>query len=302
MASADVRKATALGSIAIVAWSTLAILTTLSSDIPPFQMVAMAFSIATLIGLLYLRMRGSSVKALLAQPLSVWVLGIWGLFGYHFLFFLAFRLAPPVEVNLLNYFWPLLIVLLSALFLKERLHWWHLGGTTLAIMGTFILITGGEKLVIRSEYVPGYAAAVGAAFVWSTYSIISRKFRQVPTEMVAAYCGATAILAAFSHFVFESTVQPQKMEWVVLLAIGIGPVGSAFYVWDHGVKRGDIRVLGVGSYLIPLLSTGLLVLFGKAVFTWKLWISCALIVAGAALAGRDLLKGKDRGPAQSATK
>jgi drug/metabolite transporter (DMT)-like permease len=292
MTSADARKATSVGGIAIIVWSTLAILTTLSGEIPPFQLVAMALTIAFFVGLLYVRMRGSSLKHLFKQPLGVWILGIWGLFGYHFLYFIAFRLAPPVEVNLLNYLWPLLIVLLSALLLGESLRWWHLVGTVLALLGTFILVAGGESLVIESNYILGYAAAVGAAVVWSTYSVISRKFRHVPTEMVAGYCGVTAVLATLSHLVFENTVTPQGMEWVIVLAIGIGPAGSAFYFWDHGVKKGDIRVLGVGSYIIPLLSTGLLVLFGRAISTWELWLSCALIVAGAVLAGKNLLWGR----------
>lgn len=289
MTSADARKATSVGGIAILIWSTLAILTTLSGDIPPFQLVAMALAIAFFVGLLYVRMRGSSLKHLFKQPFGVWILGIWGLFGYHFLYFMAFRLAPPVEVNLLNYLWPLLIVLLSALLLGERLRWWHLTGTSLALLGTFILVAGGATLAIDSSYALGYVAAVGAAVVWSTYSVISRKFRHVPTEMVAGYCGVSAVLAGLSHLVFERTVMPQGMEWLVVLAIGIGPVGTAFYVWDHGIKKGDIRVLGVGSYIIPLLSTGLLVLFGGANSTWELWLSCGLIVVGAVIAGKELL-------------
>jgi drug/metabolite transporter (DMT)-like permease len=254
----------------------------------------MAFFLAFFIGLLYLRMRGSSLKALLPHPLSVWVLGIGGLFGYHLLYFIAFRLAPPVEVNLLNYLWPLLIVVLSAFLPGERLRWWHIVGTTLALLGTVILITGGEKISIDLEYIPGYAAALGAAVVWATYSVMSRKFKHIPTEMVTGYCGITAILALISHLLLESTVAPQGTDWLIILAIGIGPVGSAFYLWDHGIKRGDIRVLGVGSYVIPLLSTGLLVLFGPAVSTWKLWVSCALIVAGAVLAGWEVLRGKEK--------
>jgi drug/metabolite transporter (DMT)-like permease len=190
MTSAETRKATSVGGIAILVWSTLAILTTLSGDMPPFQLVAMAFSLAFIVGLLYIRLRGSSLKQLFVQPLPVWILGIWGLFGYHFLYFMAFRLAPPVEVNLLNYLWPLLIVLLSAFLPGESLRWWHIVGTILAVIGTVILIAGGEEIAVDLEYILGYAAAVGAAIVWSTYSVVSRKFRQVPTEMITGYCGA----------------------------------------------------------------------------------------------------------------
>lgn len=292
MISADTRRATSVGGLAILIWSTLAVLTTGSGEIPPLQLVAMALSIAFVVGLLYLKARGSSLKDLRLQPLPVWALGIWGLFGYHFLYFRAFRLAPPVEVNLLNYLWPLLIVLLSAFLPGKGLRWYHLVGTGLALLGTFVLITGGKGLAIAPGYISGYTAAVGAAVVWSTYSVISRKFREVPTEMVAGYCGVAAVLALISHLVFETTVMPQGAQWLVVLGIGLGPAGTAFYVWDYGVKKGDIRVLGVGSYLIPLLSTGLLVLFGKVNSTGGVWLSAALIVSGAVLAGQDLLRGR----------
>lgn len=294
MTRAEIRKATAVGGMAIPVWSTLAILTTRSGGLPPFQLVAMAFAIAFILGLLYLRMRGSSIKELFEQPSSVWILGIWGLFGYHLLYFIAFRLAPPVEVNLLNYLWPLLIVVLSAFLPGINLRWWHAVGTMLALLGTALLIAGGEELKVDREFIPGYAAALGAAVVWSTYSVVSRRIRHISTEMVAGYCGVTAVLALSCHLLFESTVIPQGGDWLIILAIGLGPVGSAFYLWDHGIKRGDIRILGVGSYIIPLFSTGLLILFGQAESSWKLWISCGLIVGGAVIAGRDLLKKEGR--------
>lgn len=163
------------------------------------------------------------------------------MFGYHFIYFLAFRLAPPVEVNLLNYLWPLLIVLLSAFLPGKGLRWYHLVGAGLALLGTIVLITGGQGLAIAPGYISGYAAAVGAAVVWSTYSVINRKFREVPTEMVAGYCGVTAVLALISHLVFESTVMPQGAQWLVVLGIGLDRWGQHFTFGIMASKRGTFE-------------------------------------------------------------
>jgi drug/metabolite transporter (DMT)-like permease len=215
----------------------------------------------------------------------VWVLGVGGLFGYHALYFAALRWAPPAESGLINYLWPLLIVLFSSLLPGEKLRVTHVIGALLGFTGILVLFAGRGTLDIRSEYLPGYACAFIAAFIWSGYSVVSRRFGEVPTDAVAGFCWATSALSLLCHLLFEATVWPeQPKQWCALLALGIGPVGIAFYVWDIGIKRGDIRLLGVASYAAPVLSTSILVLAGYAQPTSTLAISCGLIVLGALIA------------------
>ncbi len=292
--AADVRRATAIGGTAILMWSTLALLTALSGTIPPFQLVAMSFAVGFVVGTAASAARGKDVIGVLRQPWPVWLLGIAGLFGYHFFYFLAFRLAPDaaVEVNLLNYLWALLIVVFCALLPGERLKRGHILGALCGLAGTVLIVTGrGRGVSLEAGALPGYLSAVTCAVAWAAYSVLSRRFGNVPTEAVGGFCLATAILAGLCHLLFETTVIPTGGEWLAVIAMGIGPVGAAFFVWDHGVKRGDIRALGVLSYATPLASTFLLILFGQAVGGWTVWAACALIVGGAVLASRDVLRG-----------
>ena len=284
-----VRRATAIGAIAIGLWSTLALFTTLTGAIPPFQLVAMTFGLAFLVGTTAALARGRSPWQPLRQPPVVWALGVGGLFGYHFFYFLALRLAPPIEASLLNYLWPLLIVLFSALLPGERLRANHAAGALAGLAGTVLLVTGGHGFILASAALPGYAAATVAAVLWAGYSVLSRRFGSVPTEAVGGFCLATALLALGCHFVFETTVVPASWEWVAILALGIGPAGAAFFVWDYGVKHGNIHALGALSYLTPLLSTALLIISGRAEAGWTIWAACGLIVGGAVLASWDML-------------
>jgi drug/metabolite transporter (DMT)-like permease len=221
-----------------------------------------------------------------------WLLGTGGLFGYHFFYFLALRNAPPVEARLIAYLWPLLIVLLSALLpgAAGGLRWWHLAGAGLGLVGAGLLVTGGRGVTFQSQHLLGYGAALVCALTWSTYSVLSRLFGEVRSDAVTGFCMATAVLAALCHLALEETVWPAAAgEWLAVLALGVGPAGLAFYVWDHGVKRGDIRVLGAASYASPLLSTLVLVAFGMAQAGWVLAVACLAITAGAVLAARDML-------------
>ena len=278
------RTATTIGFTAILFWSLLAVLTAATGTIPPFQLAAMTFFLGGLVGITSWIARPEGLKALRQKPV-VWALGIGGLFGYHALYFAALRMAPPAEAGLLNYLWPLLIVLFSSLLPGEHLKRAHIFGALMGFAGVVVLIAGRGSLDARPEYIPGYICAFIAAFVWAGYSVLSRRFGQVPTDAVAGFCMVTAALSLACHLVFETTVWPETtMQWLALLALGIGPVGAAFYVWDIGMKRGDIRLLGVASYATPVLSTLLLVLAGYAKPTVTLALSCALIVLGALVA------------------
>lgn len=278
-------RATLTGLIAILLWATLALLTAGSGTVPPFQLAAMTFFIGGLAGLPFLA-RSSSGFAALKQPPLAWLHGVGGLFGYHAAYFTALRLAPPAEAGLIAYLWPLLIVLFSAALPGEKLRAAHILGAVMGFAGTVVLITGrSDGLSYDPTYLPGYLAALACAVIWSVYSVASRRFPEVPTEAMAGFCLGTAALAAVAHLLFETTVWPtDNWQWLCVVGLGLGPVGLAFYVWDVGMKRGDMRLLGVASYAAPVLSTLLLVAFGFAQATTALGLACALIVGGACVA------------------
>src|ERR1700729_1833056 len=286
--------ATLIGLTAILMWSLLAVLTVATGRIPAFQLAAMTFAIGALVGFLTWIGRPAAVGALRQQPIA-WIVGVGGLFGYHALYFLALRFAPPAEAGLLNYLWPLLIVLFSSLLPGERLAPHHIVGVLLGLAGTVLLFAGNRGSGFAPGQVPGLIAAFVAAFIWAAYSVMSRKLKAVPTDAVAGFCLATALLAALVHAGVETTVWPETTsQWLAITALGIGPVGAAFYAWDIGMKRGDIRVLGAASSATPLLSTAFLMLAGFAQPSAAIAIAAVLIAGGGLVAARDLMRKKDQ--------
>jgi drug/metabolite transporter (DMT)-like permease len=285
------RTATLIGLTAILMWSLLSVMTVATGTIPAFQLAAMTFAIGGTVGLSTWIGRPEAQKAL-RQPPVAWVVGVGGLFGYHALYFLALRFAPPAEAGLLNYLWPLLIVLFSALLPGERLAPHHVIGAALGLAGTVLLFVGAGASFAAGQ-VPGLIAAFVAAFVWSTYSVLSRRLKAVPTDAVAGFCLATAALAALVHVMVETTVWPETWtQWLAVVGLGIGPVGAAFYTWDIGMKRGDIRVLGAASYATPLLSTAFLILAGYARPSANIALAALLIAGGGMVAARDMFRAR----------
>src|SRR3982750_196091 len=283
------RTATLIGLTAILMWSLLSVLTVATGKIPAFQLAAMTFGIGAAVAFTSFMWRPAAFGAV-RQPLLAWIIGVGGLFGYHALYFLALRFAPPAEAGLLNYLWPLLIVLFSSLPPGERLAPHHILGALLGFAGTVLLFGGNDSGDFALGQVPGLAAAFVAAFVWAAYSVMSRKLKAVPTDAVAGFCLATALLSAAVHALVEVTVWPDTTgQWLAIAALGVGPVGAAFFVWDIGMKRGDIRVLGAASYATPLLSTAFLILAGFAQPTATIAIAAILIAGGGLIAAKDMV-------------
>lgn len=288
--------ATLIGFAAILLWATLALFTAMSGSVPPLQLNAMSFAVGGVAGSILLLFRPGAARAL-RQPWRVWLLGVGGLFGYHALYFTALRNAPPVEAGLINYLWPILIVFFSALLPGEKLGAHHIIGGLIALAGAVLVVTGGTELALKTEHAFGYAAAGLAALAWSSYSVLSRRFASVPSDAITGFCLVTAVFSAVCHFALEETVWPATIvEWLAIVALGLGPVGLAFYVWDVGVKHGDIQVLGIAAYAAPLLSTLLLIAFGYGQFTFAIGLACVLITLGALIAAKDMLLRRRRDP------
>jgi drug/metabolite transporter (DMT)-like permease len=281
------RRATAIGFSAILMWSLLALLTIGSAPVPPLLLNALCFGIGGGIGLIWTARAGLGV--LRGISWKVYAFGTMGLFGYHFLYFTAFRLSPSAETGLIAYLWPLFIVLLSGLLPGERLRAPHVIGAVVAFAGAALIVLGREG---GEGSTLGLGLAFLCALTWAGYSVLSRRLGAVPTESVTVFCLATAVLSALAHLALEDTVWPVgAMGWAAVVALGIGPVGAAFFTWDIGMKRGDIQLLGVASYAAPLLSTLALVAAGIAQPTWTIALAAVLIAGGAALAARASARG-----------
>lgn len=280
---------TLIGFVAILTWSFLALLSTAAGAIPPFQLAAMTFFLSGMVGAGSWLFRPQAIKTL-RQPWQVWALGVAGLCIYHCAYFFAIQSAPPVEASLIAYLWPLLIVVFAAFLPGERLRLHHLIGVVLGLVGAVIVITKGGSVGLADGIKPGHIIALFCAFIWSGYSVLSRRFGAVSTDVVAGYCLITAAVAFILHLGLETTVWPQApIQWAAIIVLGAIPLGAGFYAWDWGCKHGDIMVLGALSYAAPLFSVIMLLAVGYGAYHWSVALACALIIAGALIAAKDML-------------
>ena len=209
--------ATIVGASAILMWSGLAVLTRFAGDVPPLELTGLSFLIGGLFGTGFCFWRGSS-PFLRFNNWQAWAIGVGGLFFYHVTYFAAMSLAPAMEVSLIAYLWPLMIVVLSALMPGEKLKVYHVAGVVLGFAGAALVISKGNFGNIGGGLTLGHGLAFLCALIWGLYSVLSGQLKSVPTDAVAGFCLVTGVFALIAHFIFEPTLWPDGAgSWLAII-------------------------------------------------------------------------------------
>jgi len=275
----------ALGAIAL--WVTLASLGVALRHVPPFLLTGVALLVGSTLSWPFVIRDRQQWKI----PPRTLLLGVYGLFGYHFLLFIALRLAPPVEANLVNYLWPLLMVVLSPLMLRNvQLRWVHVVAALLGFAGAAVAILGANAsiggLAVSGAWTWGYVPALGSALIWASYSLWTQRVPAFPTTAVGLFGLVSGVLSLLCHWALEPQVELSGQDWLLLVLLGLGPLGAAFFLWDKALKLGNAQQIGILSYITPLASTSLLMMVSGRAFSWSIAVSAAMIITAAVLGTR----------------
>jgi drug/metabolite transporter (DMT)-like permease len=273
-----------LALAAIALWGTLASMGVLLAKVPPFLLTGLALLTGSLVAMPLTRGRWADLRV----PWQTLAVGVYGLFGFHFLLFMALQTAPPVQTNLVNYLWPLGMVVMAPLFLPQvRLKTRHLLAACAGFAGAALAMAGPSGLLaLDIAFHWGYVLALGSAFIWASYSLLTRRLPAFPTAAIGSFSAASGLLALLCHALFEPATSLSARDGLLITIMGFGPLGGAFYLWDAALKRGDPRQIGLLAFITPVLSTALLLWATGQPLTPQIGLAAALVV-GAALVGRD---------------
>lgn len=252
------RAALAMAISALLIWSTLAVSVVSLSKLSPLLTTGIALAGGGLIGLPWVPWRSLRLRTI--------AVGAIAMFGYHALYFVSLRTADPVAANLLHYLWPLLMILFAPLMLKGvRMEARHIIAGLLGFTAACVCLA--PTVSIQGSQAAGLFVALLSAAIWAYYSVWSGRFPEIPTAAVSAYCLLAGIASLIVYLVLGALPNidiwklggafstPTYGQWMVLAYLAVGPLGGAFYLWDHSMKKGNPSQIALLAYAVPIAST-----------------------------------------------
>ncbi len=263
--------------LAIALWSSLTSLIVLVGAIPPFLLTGLGL----ILGACFLLPWWKQWRV----TIDVFVLGSVALFIYHAALFTALQTAPVVSANLINYLWPLLIVLLAPL-IDQRSIWSgrSILAALLGFLGAALVISGERELTWSVSAISGYLLAFFAAVTWAVYSLLLKRMRPFASAAVGGFNLAAGTMSLLVSVHYENWPAFNTNQCMVLLLIALGPLGFAFYFWDHAAKTLPAKKLGTLSFFTPVLSTSFLLLLQGQLPGVTVVLGATLVVFASAIA------------------
>lgn len=279
--------ATGIGYLALILWSSMALITSKLHGIPLFELLFCAFFISFFLTSIKLTIKRQWY--LIKQPFIIWIIGVIGIYGNDLTLVAAIKNAPPIQADLINYLWPILVIIFAGLLPKERLTIKHLTAGLFGLIGIFILLTNGHGITgFQMQYLKGYLLALLDAIIWAAYTLLSRHYNKTPIEMVGMYCGLGALISAFVHYRFEKFVPFTYQQFFLIILMGLFTSGATYFLWDHGVKKGNVKLLSILAYGNPIISCALLIAFDSARFSLSIILACLFVIIGAIIGNNRL--------------
>ena len=281
--------ATFVGFLALLIWSTGALAAIKICQLPSLEVLTFTFFITFITTCLKLTItkRWSDVYS---QPWYIWVAGVLGVCMQQLAYISAFKNAPAIQADIIILLWPVLVIFFSGFLISEKLKPQHLFSGALGLLSVFFLNYTDEGFILFSSWYSGYSYALICAVLWSLYTIFTRRFPKVPKEMIGMYYGVGSIFVLTGHLACEDFVMPDVSQGLILAYLGIFVAGGAYFCWDYGIKKGNLKLLATLSYGNSIVSLFLLAFFTQAQLPKNVLWSCALVV----VAGFCAAEGSDK--------
>ena len=272
-------KGTALGALAIAAWSSFGMLLASNHVTPPFLTISVVFTSATLTLLIWRLLRGQGLRGLLPIPLATLGLGFIGLFFSNALYPVSLSLGgAPVSVNIAALSWPVFMVIFVVGFRVARATWLDALAMLVGLVGVVLLATNGSGISIDWTVLPAFVGAL----CWAGYSALRTKVPAGPPDAMLLFVAVSGIVSWLITLIAEPGASAPLDEVLRLVLVGILPVGLANLAWDFATRYGDPVLLAGMSFLEPVASTALIAIVLSKPVGFSDYAALLLILAAVA--------------------
>ncbi|OBA00749.1 DMT family transporter [Halomonas sp. G11] len=265
------------GLLTVTLWASLPLLRSLI-ELPPMLTATIAMVSAAMLAQVLGRRGSKSSVPSAACDMKFWVMGVGGLTGALYFYFLALGNGDPAKVTLVTYTWPVGLMLVSDKLEGRGLQIQTLLGALIAFSGLMpLILTSGE-----SEPTPplAYGAGLAAGISWVVFSLYLKGESQSQRPDFKRIFGGVACVSLCLHLFLEPAAKNiNQWDWLLASLIGFGPYGLAFMTWGYALLTCSTTLLGILTYLVPVFSSLFVVVLGWAPMNAPLLVALVAIFA-----------------------
>lgn len=257
-------------------------------ELPPFTITLLRYIVAlAVLGGIALLPKAASLKMAARDMPACAVLGLFGIVGYHSLFFAALNHTSVGNTAVINAFNPAVTAVMAALFIRERLSWVNYGGVIIALAGVILVVTRGRVgSLIEGNVNLGDLLMLAAVTSWAIYALVVKKLSQTYNSLALTFHAALfslpmlVILSLIEHPFGRIMAMSSTVYWAVLY-MGIVASGIGYLLYNLSIRRiGPTKTSSMVYSIVPVTVAMLAAVFFGEPITVVMAASIVLVIVG----------------------
>jgi len=237
--------------------STAAVVKILLVNLDTFQLLLMVslFCSTSLFIVVLLQKKLPIIKAYKAKDYHTFALmGLIGIFLYTLLLYRGLSLMSAQEAFIINYLWPVMVMVFSALILKEKLTFKKIAGITISFFGIFVVISKGNLLSLRFDSPLGITCIITGAVLYGLFSVLDKKHDYEKVTSIMFYYAFCFIYTLAAVLLFSKIPAITFQQFLGLLWLGgiVNGISTIFFLLS--LKLGDTVKMSNVVLVTPFIS------------------------------------------------
>ena len=207
-------------------------------------------------------------------------LGLLGTYIYYLFLYLGYSRASGMEVLVIQYTWPIMILVLSVFILKERLNARKVIAIILGFLGVLLVLSKGAVSEIELNNPRVILLVAIGAFCFALFSVLSKNIKRASLAVTSIYFLAATVASFLSMLYFSEFALPSSVELFPVLLNGVLVNGLSYMFWLSALKSAEASYLAPFVFITPILSAIYLILFFDEPMLPVYGVGLACVIAG----------------------
>ena len=255
-------------------------------ELSPVNLTIMRLLVVCIVFLILLIVKPNKFSKIQKKDIvPIFLVGFLGIIIYHFGLNYGEQYISASAASVIIATIPIFVVILAAIFLKEKITIKIVLGVILSLVGVVVISTVGRSdALLEVKYISGALAVILAAALGAGYTVAGKKMLQrysaLSLTVYVCLLGSLGLIPFISSSLFEEVAAMSLTGWSVVIFLGVFPTVIGYVLWYVALEIKSASEISVYLYFVPVLSTIISYILFRDEITWLFVFGGALVILG----------------------